>query len=87
MIKLKKKMNQDAEYQKISEEKRNGSTVESETSELRKPNGSSFVRLIKYSLKHKFLLIIGNLSLLITSLSMVTLPYLIGYVIITILVK
>lgn len=56
----------------------NGNTFESDFPNARNESNSSFIRLMKYSLKHKLLLVVGNFSLLVTSLSMVALPYLIG---------
>lgn len=43
-----------------------------------KSQGSTFLRLLKYTYKHKLLLVIGNISLVVTSLSMVAIPYLTG---------
>ena len=68
----------EADYQKIQEEKKSKTAIESEISIEKKPKGSSFLRLIRYSWKHKLLLFVGNFGLLVTSLSMVALPYLTG---------
>lgn len=42
---------------------------------------SSFLRLLRYTYRHKMLLVIGNFSLIITSLSLVAIPYLTGQMI------
>ncbi|CAD8176902.1 unnamed protein product [Paramecium octaurelia] len=81
MNKIQKKMNFDADYQKIQEEKKSRTAIESEISIGNKPKGSNFMRLIQYSWKHKLLLFLGNFGLLVTSLSMVALPYLTGQMI------
>ena len=39
---------------------------------------SSLYRFIKYTFKHKILIIFGNISLIISSLAFVVLPYICG---------
>lgn len=39
---------------------------------------SAFLRLLRYTYMHKELLIIGNISLIFTSLAFVAIPYLCG---------
>ncbi|CAD8099465.1 unnamed protein product [Paramecium sonneborni] len=81
MNKIQKKMIIEADYQKIQEEKKSITAIEPEITVENKPKGSSFYRLIRYSWKHKLLLFLGNLGLIVTSLSMVALPYLTGQMI------
>ncbi|CAD8129534.1 unnamed protein product [Paramecium sonneborni] len=71
-------MNLESQYQEFQEEKINIPTINIENTINSNQKRSSFFRLIQYSLQYKLLLFFGNLGLLITSISMVALPYLTG---------
>ncbi|CAD8104708.1 unnamed protein product [Paramecium primaurelia] len=68
-------MNLEPQYQEFQEEKIN---IPIENTINSNNKRSSIFRLIQYSLQNKLLLFFGNLGLLITSVSMVALPYLTG---------
>ncbi|CAD8210699.1 unnamed protein product [Paramecium octaurelia] len=71
-------MNLEIQYQEFQEEKINIPTINTENVINGNHKRSSIFRLIQYSLQYKLLLVFGNLGLLITSVSMVALPYLAG---------